>query len=93
MTDSRSKWLVGSSKNKTSGSTNNALAILHLILHPPLRLLILFYIISLGKPKPNKILVALVSALSASISYNLFYIAITSIAASFYSSSSALRSP
>jgi len=54
-----------------SGYTNKALAKETLILHPPDKDLVGLFLISSSKPKPFNILIALDSALSASISVNL----------------------
>jgi len=74
MTASRSKWLVGSSSSRTSGSTKRALARATLILQPPDREPTGLLNISGVKPKPPKIIAALASALWASIYSSLFTI-------------------
>lgn len=88
MTASKSKWLVGSSKNSTSGSTNNALAMLSLIYHPPDNEFIGLFIISWLNPNPFNILDALAGYLSASMNFNCSYTLTNSLAISFYLSSS-----
>lgn len=67
MTASKSKWFVGSSNSRISGSTKRALANATLILQPPDNeptvLLSMFGV----KPRPPKIVAAFDSALLASI--------------------------
>ena len=67
MTASKSKWFVGSSRSKMSGSTNRALASATLILQPPDSEPIVLLSIAGVKPRPPKIAAALDSALLASI--------------------------
>ena len=67
MTASRSKWFVGSSSSKISGSTNKALARATLILQPPDNELIGLLSIAVVKPRPPKIAAAFDYALFASI--------------------------
>lgn len=67
MTASRSKWFVGSSNKRISGSTNKALARATLTLQPPDNEPTGLFIIACVKPRPPKIVEALDSALWASI--------------------------
>lgn len=65
MTASKSKWFVGSSNSKMSGSTKRALAKATLILQPPDKdPTVLFNILGV-KPRPPKIVAAFDSALLA----------------------------
>mmetsp|Transcript_22375 Transcript_22375/g.48678 ORF Transcript_22375/g.48678 Transcript_22375/m.48678 type:complete len:91 (-) Transcript_22375:896-1168(-) len=65
-TASISKWFVGSSRSKNSGSMNNARANATRIRHPPLNSLVVMCCIFWVNPRPNKIWVARASAEFAS---------------------------
>mmetsp|Transcript_9115 Transcript_9115/g.20601 ORF Transcript_9115/g.20601 Transcript_9115/m.20601 type:complete len:103 (+) Transcript_9115:1064-1372(+) len=65
-TASISKWFVGSSKSKNSGSMNNALASETRIRHPPLNSHVFWFIMAMVKPKPKRMVVARDSAVLAS---------------------------
>mmetsp|Transcript_10387 Transcript_10387/g.42236 ORF Transcript_10387/g.42236 Transcript_10387/m.42236 type:complete len:162 (-) Transcript_10387:414-899(-) len=65
MHDSMSRWFVGSSSSRRVGQTNSARASATRILQPPEKSLHCFWTVSLVKPRPSRIFVALASAVSA----------------------------
>ena len=83
MTALRSKWLVGSSNNRSVGSTNKARAKDTRILQPPDKFFVGLSIISFVNPRPARIRRALGSAASAFIAFSSSY---TSFSRSIHSS-------
>mmetsp|Transcript_40080 Transcript_40080/g.100295 ORF Transcript_40080/g.100295 Transcript_40080/m.100295 type:complete len:280 (+) Transcript_40080:1104-1943(+) len=70
----RSRWFVGSSSSKRSGSPKRALASATRILQPPENSLVFLCCMSVVKPSPSRMVDALLSALCASMSLSRWYI-------------------
>mmetsp|Transcript_52587 Transcript_52587/g.102852 ORF Transcript_52587/g.102852 Transcript_52587/m.102852 type:complete len:117 (+) Transcript_52587:1133-1483(+) len=70
----RSRWLVGSSRRRMSGSAKSARARATRILHPPEKFCVGFFCMSGSNPNPARISLALLSADAASMSVSLWKI-------------------
>ncbi len=84
MTASRSKWLVGSSSNKISGSQKRIFAKAILILHPPDSFKLGLFWTSLEKPNLSNKIEAFETDSTEPISYSLFYTLANSSTSPFF---------